>query len=175
MLTSNRLLKVPSHLFSCLYFQTLRHVTLQFFLPLDTDLGHLICSGHWNANGHDACYQEFKAGLPSWASVTTITRRGSGSRKLQDVPAADPGLPPPPQPPENEMKPLPPTCRPLRIKNCRFKILGPHYFQGRNTDADTEWTHADSVGKEAGRDESGSSTDVYTLLLLLLLRCFSHV
>lgn len=60
MLTSNRLLKVPSHLFSCLYFQALWHVTLQVFLPPDTDLGHLIFPGHWHANGHDACYQESK-------------------------------------------------------------------------------------------------------------------
>ena len=107
------------------------------------------------------CHHHHKKRL--W--LTEVTRRASSR----------PRPPPTPQPPENEMKPLPPTCRPLRIKNCRFKILGPHYFQGRNTDADTEWTHADSVGKEAGRDESGSSTDVYTLLLLLLLRCFSHV
>ena len=155
MLTSNRLLKVPSHLFSCLCFQALWHVTLQVFLPLDTDLSHLIFPGHWNANRHDACYQEFKAGLPSWASVTTITRTGSGSRKLQDMPAVDPGLPLPPQPAENKMKPLQPTCRPLRINNCLFKILGFHCFQGRTTDADIENGHVDTVGTEAGWDEFG--------------------
>ena len=139
---------------------------MQFFLPLDTDLGHLICLGHWNANGHDACYQEFKAGLPPWASVTTITRTGSGPRKLQDTPAADPGLPPPPQPPENEMKPLQPTYRPLRINNCRFKILGFHYFQGRNTDADTENGH---MRTQWGRRRGGMNLEA----ALMYIHCCS--
>ena len=57
----------------------------------------------------------------------------------------------------------------------RKKIVLMNLLQGRNRDADIEDRSVDTVGEGEGRTNRDSSSDIHTLLLLLLLSSFSRV
>lgn len=134
LLTSNSPLKVPKPSFSLsLYLSpspcnlAVLSASWHWVWPSDIELGHLISFGHWNANRHDAIRSLKYACLlglllpplqnQALAGLLVQGRCKTCRQETQTLLL-------PPQPPQDEMKPLQPTCRPLRINDCCFKILG---------------------------------------------------